>query len=64
VLLGDLRGQILLALEQSGDIALEFNHLAGNGFGRVRADEASGHCPGENRGTENENITNTHGQSS
>ena len=64
VFLGDLRGQVLLALKQSGDVALKLDHFASDGFGGARADETSGERAGHKCGAENDNITNTHEQSS
>jgi hypothetical protein len=62
--LSELRGHVLLALEKSSDVALELDHFASDGFGGARADEASGERAGHKRGAENDNITNTHEQSS
>jgi hypothetical protein len=59
-----LGGQILLSLEQGGDVALELDHLAGDGFGRAGADQTSGKRAGQNGGAENDDMANTHEESS
>jgi len=46
VVLGDLGGKILLTLKQGGDVALEFNKFASDGFRGTRADKASGERAG------------------
>ena len=64
VVLSDLRGEILLALEQSGDVALKLDHFASDGFGGAGADEASRNGAGENGGAKDNNVSNTHESSS
>jgi hypothetical protein len=52
VILRNLSGKILLALEQGGDVALEFDEFPGDGFGGAGADQASGECAGQDGGAE------------
>ncbi len=42
VILGHLGGEILLALEQGGDVALKLDEFAGDGLGGAGAEQASG----------------------
>src|SRR5205814_1074306 len=60
VVLSDLRGEILLALEKGSDVALKLDEFAGDGFRRAWADQASGESAGQNGGAKNSNVTNTH----
>jgi hypothetical protein len=64
MVLGDLGGKILLALEQGGDVALKLDEFAGDGFGGAGADQASDKRAGENGSAENDDVANTHEQSS
>ncbi len=64
MILGHLGGEILLALEQGGDVALKLDELAGDGFGGAGADQASGKCASQNGGAKNGDVANTHEQSS
>src|SRR5207249_8068825 len=50
VVLSDLSGKVLLALEQGGDVALKLDEFAGDGFGGTGANETSGKRAGENGG--------------
>src|SRR6266446_7432049 len=61
VVLGDLSGKILLALEQRGDVALKLDEFASDGFGGTRADKTSGKRTGKNGGAKNGDVANTHG---
>ena len=60
VILRHLRGEIFLSLQQGSDVALEVNNLPGDGFGRMRADEASTDCAGKNGCAENSDVSYTH----
>src|SRR5436305_321002 len=60
VILGHLRGEIFLPLQQGSDIALEVDDFAGDGFGRMRTDEASTDGAGKNGCTKNCDIAYTH----
>jgi hypothetical protein len=64
VILGHLRGEILLALEQRGDVALKLDEFAGDGLGGTGAEQASGKRASKNGGAENGDMANTHEQSS
>src|SRR5437879_7303325 len=64
VVLSDLSGKVLLALEQGSDVALKLDEFASDGFGGTGADETSGKCAGKNGGAKNGDVANTHGQSS
>ena len=60
VILGHLAGEILLALENVGDVALELDDFASDGVDRAGPHEAAGEETGEGGGAENGDITNTH----
>jgi hypothetical protein len=64
VVLGDLCGEVFLALEQGGDVALKLDEFACDGFGGARADQASCKRAGENGCAENGDVANTHERSS
>ena len=64
VILGDLSGEILLALKQGGDVALKLDELPGDGLSGAGTDQASGECAGQNGGAKHSDITHTHKQSS
>jgi hypothetical protein len=63
-MLGELVREIFLAREQGSDVLLKQNDFAGDSFGGTRADEASGERASQNGGAENDDIANTHEQSS
>ena len=60
VVLSHLGGEIFLTLEQSGDVALQLDEFAGDGFGGARADKAAAQCAGENGGAEDGDVADTH----
>jgi hypothetical protein len=60
VVLSHLGGEILLSLEQGSHVALKLNQLASDSFGGTRTDEASTERAGQNCGTENGDIPETH----
>jgi hypothetical protein len=64
VVLSDLSGKILLALQNRGDVALKLDEFASDGFGGTRADEASSKRASKNGGAKNGDVTNAHEQSS
>src|SRR4029077_11335319 len=64
VVLSDLSGKILLALEQGSDVALKLDEFAGDGFSGARADQASGERAGQYCGAKDGDVANTHEQSS
>jgi hypothetical protein len=64
VVLGDLSGKILLALEQGGDVALKLDELTGDGFNGTGTDKTSSKSAGQNGGAEDSNLTSAHEQSS
>jgi hypothetical protein len=64
MVLGNLRGHVFLTLKKGGDVALKFDEFASDGFGGTRADEAAAQGSREDSGTENGDITKTHGNSS
>jgi hypothetical protein len=47
-----LSGDILLALEQRGDIALQINNFAGDGLRGARAEQTAANYAGKRRGGE------------
>jgi len=47
VVLGRLRGEIFLSLQQGSDVALEFDQFAGDRFSRARTDEAAAKSAGQ-----------------
>jgi hypothetical protein len=53
-----------LALEQRGDVLLKFDNLASHGLGGAGTHEASPECTCQNGGAENDDIADTHEQSS
>src|SRR5262249_55967237 len=62
VVLGHLRLQIFLTLQDGSRIALEFDDLAGHGHDGFGADQAAGNSAGEHGPGEKQNVTNTHDQ--
>jgi hypothetical protein len=64
MILGHLGGEILLALEQGGDVALKLDEFAGDGLGGAGAEQASGKSASQNSGAENSDVANTHEKSS
>ena len=64
VVLSHLGLQIFLSLEECGDVALELDEFASDGFGGARTDDATSDDSGESSSAENGNITVTHGETS
>src|ERR1700680_1299765 len=55
-----LRGHVLLTLEKRGDIALQVDNFAGNGFSGAWPDEAAAKRPGKNGGGKNDDGADFH----
>ena len=56
VILGHLGGEIFLALQQGGDVVLQFDNFARDGFGGPRTDKAPTDRSNQDDGTENRNV--------
>jgi hypothetical protein len=64
MVLSHLGLQVLLSLEESGDVPLEFDELASHGFRGARTHGTAGDEAGESSSAENCNIAVTHGETS
>src|ERR1700676_1765719 len=60
MVLRSLRGHVLLTLEKRGDIALQVDNFAGNGFSGAWPDEAAAKRPGKNGGGKNDDGADFH----
>ena len=56
VVLGHLGGEIFLSLEQGGDVALQLDEFAGDGFGGAWTEGAAGDESGEGSGAEDGDV--------
>ena len=64
VVLGDLGGDVFLALEKRSDVALKLNNFAGDGCCGTRTDEAAANRAHDQSGAESSEIAITHENSS
>jgi hypothetical protein len=64
IVLGDLRGHVLLTLEKSGDVSLQVDDFASDGLSGARPDDAAAERPGKNSGGENEDVADSHEKTS
>ena len=64
VVLGHLRGEIFLTLEDRGDVALELDDFASDGEGGLGADQTAGEGAEKNGAGEEKDVTGTHEKAS
>jgi hypothetical protein len=64
VVLGHLGLQIFLTLENSADVALQFDNFAGDGQGGPGSHQAASQGAGKHGARKDKNVTRTHDESS